>query len=129
MQGARHFKWRENDDMKVLVCGGRKYFDRDRIFAVLNALDEIRPIHAVIEGGATGADSIAGEWAKEHDRKLFVVKPDYEKHSPKVAPLIRNTDMLQLGPELVVAFPGGNGTADMMKKTKAQGIPLLRIGE
>lgn len=115
--------------MKVLVCGGRKYSNMSRIFCTLNAIHAIRPILEVIEGGATGADSIAGNWAKMYGEKLTVVLPDYRKHDPKVAPLIRNSQMAELNPDLLIAFPGGSGTADMIKKAKARHIPILEIGE
>ena len=47
--------------MRVLVCGGRNYRNRDRVFQVL---DSIEP-SVVIHGGARGADQLAGAWAKE----------------------------------------------------------------
>jgi hypothetical protein len=56
--------------MRVLVCGGRNYRDRTRVFAVL---DEIAGISenqmlpeagfVIIHGCAAGADSFADDWA------------------------------------------------------------------
>lgn len=41
---------------------------------------------------------------------------------------MRNKQMLEEGkPDLVVAFPGGAGTENMVKQAKAAGIRVLRI--
>jgi hypothetical protein len=32
--------------------------------------------------------------------------------------------MLEWKPDLVIAFPGGRGTADMVKQAKAAGVPV-----
>jgi len=36
--------------------------------------------------------------------------------------------MLELGTDAVVAFPGGNGTADMVRRAEAAGVPVWRVG-
>lgn len=45
--------------MKVLVCGGRDYADREAVAAVLKDIHLRHGISVVIEGGATGADRLA----------------------------------------------------------------------
>jgi len=51
--------------------------------------------------------------------------PEWKRYGPKAGP-IRNKQMLDEGrPDLVVAFPGGNGTNDMVKKAKAAGIEVI----
>jgi hypothetical protein len=35
--------------------------------------------------------------------------------------------MLEYGPDLVVAFPGGRGTADMVRRAKAAGCEVLEV--
>lgn len=47
------------DGFRVLVCGGRDYDDRARVFAELDAL---QPIRMVIHGNARGADALAHQW-------------------------------------------------------------------
>jgi len=37
----------------------------------------------------------------------------------------RNAAMLGLGPDLVVAFPGGSGTAGMVRLAKAAGVEVI----
>ena len=51
--------------MRILVCGGRNYTDRDHIWNTLCEIDATRgPITVVIHGAATGADSEAMIWAQ-----------------------------------------------------------------
>lgn len=62
--------------MRLLVCGSRTYGDRSHVSAVLNGYfyemdatsyeaDDLVEF-VVIEGGADGADRLAGEWATSH---------------------------------------------------------------
>ena len=48
--------------MRLLVTGGRDYDNRDCVRDVLDALNP----DSVIHGGATGADSLASEWARKN---------------------------------------------------------------
>lgn len=51
-----------------------------------------------------------------------------QKYGKSAGP-IRNQTMLDDGkPDLVLAFPGGRGTADMVAKAEKHGIPVRRIG-
>lgn len=51
---------------------------------------------------------------------------DWEKHGRAAGP-IRNEKMLIVGtPDMVLAFPGGRGTADMIRKAEAAGLPVRR---
>ena len=50
------------------------------------------------------------------------IRLDWKKYGKKAGPL-RNQQMLEEGkPDLVVAFPGGNGTADMVRRAKKANI-------
>src|SRR5687767_7065897 len=106
--------------MRVLVCGGRDYNDSDRIFNTLYQIDAERgPITCIIHGCATGADTQGRVWAQHHDRKHVPFRADWNTHGKAAGPL-RNARMLDEGkPDLVVAFPGGRGTADMIRRAKA----------
>lgn len=111
--------------MKVLVCGGRDYTDFEVIFDVLNLY--AFTASAVIHGGATGADTLAGEWANSHNITCRVYKPDWNKYGNGAGPM-RNQKMLDdEKPDLVIAFPGGKGTADMVKRAKVIGTKVLKF--
>lgn len=116
--------------MKIIVCGGRDFgllpTERDLIFQTLNSLHTKYPITFLAEGAAKGADSVALEWRIKNGipGKRFPADwyPD-GRISYK-----RNAEMLkEVKPELVVAFPGGNGTQDMKTRAKLQCTKLMEI--
>jgi hypothetical protein len=45
----------------MLVCGGRDYADKDRLWATLDQLHRDRAVARIIAGGARGADTMAEE--------------------------------------------------------------------
>lgn len=112
--------------MKVLVCGGRNYRDRQRVFAELLSLHLRIPITLVIHGGASGADGLAHSWAERFGVQSKVFQAAWDKHGKAAGP-IRNSQMLLENPDLVLAFPGGRGTADMVNKAKNAGVQVLFI--
>jgi len=113
--------------MKVLVCGGRNYDDGERVRAVLNKLDAESWINVIIEGGAKGADRLAAAWAQSKGIALETYPADWENQGSFAGPA-RNKLMLEQGePDLVIAFPGGRGTADMVKKARKAGVEVIEI--
>ena len=109
--------------MRVLVCGGREYSDWGQMRWVLGAIR----IDTVITGAARGADSVAGEWATDQGVDLVTYPANWERDG-KSAGFKRNQLMLDNAkPDLVVAFPGGNGTAHMVRIAKEAGVPVLRV--
>jgi len=114
--------------MRVLVCGGRNFSDRDRVFAKLNHLyyDPDVWMFEIIQGGATGADMIAKEWTKNKVGCFcWTYTADWKKYGKAAGP-IRNQRMIDEGrPDICVAFPGGKGTADIVRRCKAAGIEVI----
>jgi len=114
--------------MRVLVCGGRDFSDRTLLKATL---DHLAP-SVVISGGARGADALAAEWAEATGWNVGGVHleefpADWTAHGKAAGP-IRNQQMLDEGkPDLVVAFPGGRGTADMVRRARAAGVEVREI--
>lgn len=105
--------------MKVLVCGGRDFCDRHLVDRVLGELD----IAVLISGGALGADSLAEDWARRNEVTRVIMPAKWKLHGKAAGP-IRNRNMIKLMPDLVVAFPGGSGTRDMIKVAKERNIPV-----
>lgn len=123
--------------MRIIVCGGRNYADKARVFAVLDELDARCSITHVDTGGARGADSLAVQWciARFNAERILggAVIPgysnhyaDWHKHGRAAGP-IRNAHMLTLKPDLVVAFPGGPGTRDMIRQAKKAGVEVTEV--
>ncbi len=81
----------------------------------------------IVEGNATGADRAAQTWAKLHAGGLRTYPADWDKHG-KSAGSIRNQLMLfETQPHIVLAFPGGVGTADMVRKAKRAGVKTIEL--
>lgn len=110
--------------MIVLICGGRDYNDWDTF---QREIDNINGITEIISGGAKGADRMAGQYAISEgiERRIFRAKWN---QLGNMAGYVRNRQMLVEGkPDLVVAFPGGKGTAMMIKLAKEAGVPVIEI--
>lgn len=112
---------------RVLVCGGREYNDGTRVNFILDQLHHATPIDVIIQGEATGADTLAKEWAEYHGIPVDPFKAHWRIYG-KRAGAMRNTQMLIEGkPDLVVAFPGNDGTADMVKQADKAGVPIFEV--
>jgi len=108
---------------RVLVCGGRDYSDAEYMALVLKAADP----GVIIHGAAKGADTLAGKWAHDHGVPVEEFPADWEKHGLQAGPL-RNLQMLTEGkPDLVIAFPGGKGTAHMRKVARAHDVQVVTV--
>lgn len=109
----------------VLVCGGRDYADLARFNSVMGRLNP-QPTR-IVHGGARGADAMAAAWAKANGIYHQAYPADWKTYGVKAGP-IRNGQMLKLEkPNLVVAFPGGRGTADMARRAREAKILLLTV--
>lgn len=113
---------------RVLVCGGRDFADYDLLKTTLSALQITRGRFAlVIHGAARGADRMAGTYAERHDIPCHEYPADWQAHGKAAGPL-RNQQMLKLGkPDLVVAFAGGRGTADMVQQARAANVEVIEV--
>lgn len=112
---------------RVLVCGGRKFAERELAFAVLTQLHRDEPISCIIHGDQTGADTIAKEWAVETGIPHRPFPADWFGYGGRAGPM-RNRRMILYGkPDLVIAFPGGKGTVDMIRQAMRAAIPVYEI--
>lgn len=112
--------------IKLLVCGGRDFSGQSEVFSRLDAIHAKRPISMIIEGGALGADAMANAWAVLNGVHVCTVKALWNNHGKAAGP-IRNAAMLSLGPDGVLAFPGGRGTASMVKQARAAGVKVVEV--
>lgn len=112
--------------MKVLACGSRRFADQ---FAASLAIDaRIGQLPAdceVIHGGAAGADEMAGRAAYARGLPVTVFIPDWDHHG-KRAGVLRNLQMLDQAPDLVLAFWDGKstGTAHTIVEAGKRKIPV-----
>jgi hypothetical protein len=113
---------------RVLVCGGR---DFQQTMALSRTLDRLQAergqFSVVMHGGAKGADFSAACWAEVRGIPTLKFPADWITYGKAAGP-VRNERMLDEGrPDLVIAFPGGRGTADMVKRAKAAGVEVIEV--
>jgi len=120
---------------RPLVTGGRTYANRVFVFFTLADLHAHDPVECVIQGGATGADQHAREWAGANSIPVETYPARWddldapgarirmnrrgEPYNAMAGPQ-RNAEMLWAScPTHVIAFPGRRGTDDMVGKAEA----------
>jgi len=101
---------------RICICGGRDYNDHATVFEVLGRMLQNYPKNeiVIINGDSRGADKLAQIWAEDNDIKLETYPANWEEEGKAAGP-IRNQLMLSTGIDILIAFPGGKGTAHMMK--------------
>lgn len=112
--------------MRVLICGGRDP-SSDVCDAVWNwVMENCSPGDVVIHGAARGVDTQAMIAAQTIPGvKHLPFAADWYAQGRAAGP-IRNQRMLDEGkPDLVVAFPGGRGTADMVNRATRAGVKVV----
>jgi hypothetical protein len=110
---------------RVVGFGGRGYKDRANVFAWLDELDLQFPVSHIIHGDYAGADKLCDEWGIVRGRQPVRCPALWTQHGKKAGPM-RNQAMVDLRPHLGIAFPGGNGTADMLERCAAAKIQVVR---
>jgi hypothetical protein len=120
--------------MRVLICGSRTWSKPIPIDVVVGGFAAVYGAAkvTVIHGAARGADSMAASAAHRHGLDCEDYPADWATHGKAAGP-IRNQRMLDEGrPEVVVAFTDdlatSKGTADMVRRAQAAGVPVYVMG-
>lgn len=113
----------------VIVTGGRDYADERWVWRKLDTFHRRWPIALLRHGAASGTDTFAKRWANSRGVATDPCKAAWRVHGKAAGP-IRNSYMLekQPRPTFCIAFPGGTGTADMVRKADAaSGVRVIRV--
>jgi predicted polyphosphate/ATP-dependent NAD kinase len=105
---------------RIIVCGGRKYRDSGRVYTALEEYVDQDPV--IVHGDCPGADRLADREARDLGLTVEPHPADWSQ-GPKAGP-IRNQKMIDAGADLVIAFAGGTGTADCVRRARKAGIPV-----
>lgn len=113
---------------KILVCGSRDFEDVELLQYELGYIIGSQVV-MIIHGDAQGADRMAGEYARYMGHAEVRVPSNWEYYGWP-AGAVRNTWMLELKPDFVIAFktkPVSKGTDDMIAKAQRAGIEIKVI--
>ena len=113
---------------RALVCGGRDYANVEKLYSVLDAWEPA--ITTLIHGGATGADAIAAQWARERGIPQQAYLADWKTYGRSAGPR-RNQQMLDEGtPDVIFAFPtqSSRGTWDMVARAQKARVLVVMFG-
>jgi hypothetical protein len=113
--------------IRLLVTGGRNFDDAVLVFRTLDGIHSEKGIALLIHGGANGADHLAQCWCDDNGcwSEVYAIPTEEWTRVGKKAGPLRNGRMIREGrPDLVVAFPGGPGTADCCRQAKAAGVEV-----
>lgn len=118
--------------MRVCVTGGHDFKDEASLIRELDSLWDqgvIGPDDTYIDGMAAGVDTMFNSWVKSKGVSILNIerKPaNWNKYRKKAGP-IRNCEMLFSGIDLLLSFPGNNGTAHMTRICSNAGVRIIRI--
>ncbi|WP_457767493.1 SLOG family protein [Cyanobium sp. ULC082] len=117
----------------VIAAGGGRdlAWPHQRVAAELLARSGGRLVHLLLHGGARGADAAIARAAHQLGWSALVMPAEWRRHGRAAGP-IRNRDLLELAVAravthtspgvstsvLVVAFPGGSGTASLVQQAR-----------
>jgi hypothetical protein len=114
-----------SDGLLVLVCGSRDWRDGDAIEQRLRLLPRGA---TVMHGGARGADRLAGTIADALGFDVHEYPADWDRYG-RSAGAMRSLEMLDAGPDLVLAFwkDGSKGTALTIAEASKRGIDVQLV--
>jgi len=114
---------------RVLICGDRNWSHSAPIYNLIHLLNNNT---LVIEGGARGADTMAGDIAHAAGLTVLKIMADWANKGRAAGP-IRNREMLGESPNLVVGFHenifDSKGTKHMIDISRNGGYPYMVIDE
>lgn len=119
------------DTYRILVCGSRDYQDKDKLYRVLDkCFAQLGNRMLIISGGATGADTLARQWAVEQRVDHIILYAKWDTEGKGAGP-IRNRRMAKLEPHIVLAFSKNfaksRGTNDMIGVAEKNDIKVKRF--
>lgn len=110
--------------MKVLICGSRDW-PSSRVEEIKQRISELPPATVVISGAARGVDSLAASFARSRELEVQEFPAKWEQHGRR-AGFVRNLEMLNQRPDLVIAFQVGasRGTAHTINQAIARDVKV-----
>ena len=114
--------------IRVLVTGDRNWDNRLGLFTVLDSLLSSGHEIVIIEGGASGADALAREWAIFREQTFIEVRAKWSTIGRGAGPERNERMAIVWKPDRVAAFHDNievsKGTKSMIAIAERLGIPV-----
>ena len=110
--------------MRVAVCGGKEFMAKYLIGSVLLSLHRNSHISELLIGNCRGVDAIVAKWAERTGIPVSYYNSDWLAYGAD-ADDVRNQILLAECPDIIVLFPGGKRTHDLLNKAIAAGHQYL----
>lgn len=114
---------------RIVVCGGRTFGQTEgEVSAVREFLRQLNHRRCmIIHGNQDGLDKTAAKLAKQMSFPVANFDAHWRQDGGLAGPG-RNARMLDVAePHVVVGFPGGRGTANMLRQATERDIPVVRV--
>ena len=109
---------------EVVVTLGRFYRPCNMELQAANHFMTSIGASVVVHGGADGDRYVARKLLEmDPERRQVEVPADWDRHGRAAGP-IRNAEMIARSPAAVIAFRGGRGTADTVRRANAADVPV-----
>ena len=110
--------------MRVAIVGSRHFIDYEFFKEYIPEFVS-KEASLIVSGGATGVDTLAEVYAREHNIKTQIFLPDYKTYPPKIAPIKRNTTIVE-NCDILIAFWNHKtpGTRNSIEQANKKRIPV-----
>lgn len=123
----------------IIVTGGREYSDPSQMWRVLDHVDKfLAPggVERVVEGASDdvtgpyiGADYWAHQWALARNKDWARCHAKWKEQGRAAGPIRNGVMLSDHEPGLVVEFPGGKGTANMVSQAEKAGVQVIKVAD
>ncbi|MCA1760432.1 MAG: DUF2493 domain-containing protein [Bacteroidales bacterium] len=117
----------ENNSFKVIVAGGRDFFDYKLLKSKLDVILSKKENVVIVSGTARGADQLGEKYAREHKLLISSFPALWDKNGTQ-AGFIRNEEMAKYADACVCFWNGESvGTKHMIETAESMNLKLRII--
>lgn len=116
----------------ITIIAGTRRLDKVHTLKALELCPWTNEISRVLSGGASGPDRHGAEWAVEHGIPVNFCLPQYHVYGPRIAPVMRNTEMAKKAEAAILVIDRykfehdqSRGSTDMLHKAQLYNLKLF----
>lgn len=117
---------------RILICGDREWTNESLMRQEIRRFSDMFGPFLLVHGAARGADTMAGAICEEMGFPVEAYPADWKRYGRAAGP-IRNQQMLDTGPDFVLAFHGhlneSKGTKHMVEIARKASVTTMIFGD